>query len=93
MNIAEYKAAVIELFRSGRATPEQWEEMASCAAWCSENVYEQGEGYEIHAIDTAIIGPLMECGQCGAIYRGSAPCPSCGSAHWKPYMPPGKHKE
>lgn len=36
MNIDEYKAAVIALFKSGNATDEQWEEMASCILCASE---------------------------------------------------------
>lgn len=36
MDVKEYKAKVIDLFRSGRATEEQWQEMASVVLWASE---------------------------------------------------------
>jgi hypothetical protein len=37
MTIQEYKRAVLDLFRSGRATDEQWQEMAECVLWTSEH--------------------------------------------------------
>lgn len=40
MFIDDYKAAVIDLFRSGRATEEQWAEMAECVQIASETSWE-----------------------------------------------------
>lgn len=40
MTITEYKRRVIELFKSGRATEEQWQEMANAVMCASEDYYE-----------------------------------------------------
>ena len=52
MTIVEYKDAVITLFQSGRATDEQWREMANAVLWISESEC----GDETNAIDAAIEG-------------------------------------
>lgn len=36
MQIDEYERRVIELFKSGSATDEQWQEMAACVLGASE---------------------------------------------------------
>jgi hypothetical protein len=45
-----YMSAVMDLFRSGRATPEQWLEMANAVLYCAANEC----GVETFAIDSAI---------------------------------------
>jgi hypothetical protein len=50
MTSFEYMSAVIGLFRSGRATPEQWLEMANAVLYCAANEC----GVETFAIDSAI---------------------------------------
>ena len=73
MTISEYKAKVIELFRSGQATDKQYEEMASAILTGSENDYES-----VDAIDTTVLGPLQECEDCGALVRpGENECLGC----------------
>lgn len=49
MDIREYKDAVIELFRSGTASDEQWERMANAVLYASERC----EGVE--CIDRTIL--------------------------------------
>jgi len=52
MDIEEYKAAVIALFKSGNATDEQWDEMATTVLYRSENEY-RSDG--VPSIDSVII--------------------------------------
>ncbi len=49
MDIGTYKELVIDLFKSGKATEDQWNEMAGAVLWISEN-----DGHEVLAIDRAI---------------------------------------
>lgn len=49
MNIDKYKSKVIELFKSGNATEEQWDEMAAAILNSSESVPEY-----VEKIDRAI---------------------------------------
>lgn len=73
MTTSEYKAKVIELFKSGKATPSQWEEMASSVLNSSETEYEA-----VDAIDTEILGSLEECEDCGSFMRsGEGECWGC----------------
>lgn len=73
MTISEYRAKVIELFRSGQATPSQWEEMANAVLHFSETEYEA-----VDAIDAEIFGPLEECKNCGSFMRpGEGECWGC----------------
>ncbi len=37
MNEAELKAAIIDLFKSGKATPEQWDELTACLIYLTEH--------------------------------------------------------
>ena len=41
MDIITYKNKVIELFKSGKATDEQWAEMADSVLYASENLDEK----------------------------------------------------
>ena len=49
MDIVEYQDKIIELFKSGRATKEQWIEMAGAVLVMSEN-----DGGKVFEIDKAI---------------------------------------
>ena len=50
MNIDEYKNKVIELFKSGKATDEQWAEMADAVL----TVFESNGYKKVHMIDIEI---------------------------------------
>jgi len=77
MNIEEYKKKVIDLFKSGKATDKQWEELGVAMLWASESAPEM-----IDEIDKAIDPDYFEmetCGNCG--YRNpknSRICENCG---------------
>ena len=77
MNIDEYKNKVIALFKSGKATEEQWQELGKAIlkvseTWCDETT----------AIDKTIEPEYFEmetCGNCG--YRNPKDnhiCENCG---------------
>ncbi len=51
MDISEYKRRVIELFKSGNATEEMWQEMAMLVLYASED---EDSSYRTEAIDKAI---------------------------------------
>lgn len=57
MTIDEYKNAVIELFKSGNATPEQWGEMANAVLNASE-----GDEKTMFMTDKYILD--QECPEC-----------------------------
>lgn len=77
MDIGEYKNKVIDLFKSGKATDEQWQELGKAVlkvseTWCDETT----------AIDKIIDPTWFEveiCGNCG--YRNpktARVCENCG---------------
>lgn len=66
MTTGEYKAIVIEHFRSGRATDAAWQAMARLVLEDAENPGPLAdEGAEI--INVEIWGERVECPQCGAM--------------------------
>jgi len=69
MNIDKYKQMVIGLFRSGKATDEQWVEMSEAVLVASEN-----SEYMTETIDDAIIGPKVKCSECGELCRPDESC-------------------
>lgn len=52
MTVNEYKAKVLELFRGGIATDEEWEEMADAVLECSEGM----SSYKVEVIDAHVLG-------------------------------------
>lgn len=72
----QYKTAVIELFRGGTATDEQWEEMAEVVLSISEDPTEYFP-HGVPLIDDVIYGPRRECPACGEICRPPE-CWNCG---------------
>lgn len=46
MDVEEYKQKVIELFKSGKATDAQWQELATIILFTSENDYEATENID-----------------------------------------------
>ena len=77
MNIGEYKNKVIDLFKSGKATDEQWRELGEAVLKVSETWCD-----EITAIDKTIEPEYFEmetCECCG--YKNpkdAATCENCG---------------
>ena len=76
MTKQEYKAAVIELFRFGKATDEQWQEMAGLVLTISEEPTEDWP-YGPAKIDETILGPVISCPHCGEDTRRGE-CWECG---------------
>ena len=74
MNIDEYMSAVIDLFKSGRATEQQWKSLGECVLAQSES-----EGGKSDAIDDEVLGPQSECSGCGTMFRANEGC-RCGLA-------------
>ncbi len=77
MNIGEYKNKVIELFKSGKATDEQWQELGKAIlkvseTWCDETT----------AIDKTIDPEWFEAKHCGNCYcinpKTAVICENCG---------------
>lgn len=67
MTIEEYKRRVIDLYKSGRATDEQWEAMAECVHMISDE--QVLECVDLIDEDKTIGGgPLVTCETCGAMY-------------------------
>lgn len=74
MDIEEYKTRALKLFRSGEATPGQWDELAVLVLQASESSEALTE-----QIDAAILGPSVLCARCESIfYPGEGPC-MCGA--------------
>lgn len=73
MDIGEYKQAVIELFKSGKATDEQWTELANICLCASED-----DCFNLPAIDKAIYGSCKTCGEC--LYGGECDHPMLSDA-------------
>ena len=75
-----YRQKVIELFKSGKATDAQWEEMAHCVdwAWDLDGVGDPPDGNSL--IEEQIGGKLMECSECGSFFRLRFGCWSCGGS-------------
>lgn len=74
MDIDQYKNKVIDMFRDGTPTVEEWEELATLVLYASESVNEQTE-----LIDARILGPLVTCEACGGQFYptdGACPCHS-----------------
>ena len=64
MDIEEYRAKVISLFRSGEATESHWQEMASAILEVSENEMDNVWGSKVADIDKTILAtnPTSEKG-------------------------------
>lgn len=72
MDSGEYKTRVLTLFRSGEATPGQWDELATLVLYASE-----GDNAETELIDTSILGPSVLCSHCESVFypsEGACPC-------------------
>lgn len=69
-SIDGYMAAVIELFKSGKATDEQWQSMAKSVLHASEH-----DLLEVTVIDRTIFGACDYCN--GPLYGGW--CDMCDS--------------
>jgi hypothetical protein len=67
MDISEYKRKVIDLFKSGKATDEQWQQMAEMVLFASENDCEA-----VCEIDGHVYGECPICRE--PLYDGEC-CP------------------
>lgn len=74
ITIKQYKKAVIKLFKSGKATKKQWEEMTRCVLDSSES-----DNDDTYFIDAEILGPVTTCEYCkGKIFSKVGYCDICG---------------
>ena len=76
MTIDAYLEKVIELFRDGNPTQEQYAAMADCVLEVSEG----DECQRVAPIDAAILGSQKECTECGSFYREREDCWGCGKS-------------
>ena len=74
--VKQYRDEVIELFKSGKATDEQWDAMASILNDASENTdFDPDE--HISPIDDTILGKKVACGNCDTQTRPRLRCWQC----------------
>ena len=76
MNINEYKDKVIDLFRRGNPSEEQWEAMAIALLNFSEAELSRDTQIKRNAIDDVILGPEWDC-SCGTESNREENC-GCG---------------